>query len=239
MEGKELADAIKLAAFVLTIGAIITAAIWRVVGLFSKKDSTINKAYNRALKVQIDADKELAETNHQNLKEDVVKVESQIATLVTSMSNLTTEIKVSNEISKEVAATNKKILIGKDDEIDLLRRDVDLHEQQVQLERMKTEEEIKLSRDLQETTKTRVAAIMEGVEVMLSDSPLREDLLKFREEISERFDKIESHTEEEFDEIRKIVNLWEEFTNGKCKNKMMLTAIREMLHPEDDTKLVN
>lgn len=232
-------DIIKIVS--ITIGSLLglSGAVWMIVKFASSKDSSINKAYNRGLEKEIEAQGKLFDTKNDAVKEDVSEIKTEVSNLIKGMSEMTTEIRISNEINKEVAETNKKILVGKDDEIDLLRRDVDLHEQQVQLERMKTEEEIKLSRDLQETTKTRVAAIMEGVEVMLNDSPLRDDLLKFRKEISERFDKIESHTAEEFDEIRKIVNLWEEFTNGKCKNKMMLAAIREMLHPEDETKLAN
>ena len=252
MEGKELADAIKLAAFVLVAGGIVSTLIWKVVGFFSKKDRNTNKAYNRGLEDKITAQEKLFDTKHDAVKEDVTEVKTQITTLVTTMGELTTEIKVGNGINKKLAESNERMLEKKDDEIKILKKDVNLHEQQIEINHTRMREEVQISRNATEDMKNGITTLMGNVELMIREPPVAVDLMKFEKDIKgqvkvvrddisvlkkENPKKDLSEISERLKSLEARLDLWDQFTDDKFKEKLLLTGLKRVLSADEKKKI--
>jgi hypothetical protein len=183
MEGKELADAIKIASFILGIAGIITAAIWRINEWFSGKDSEINKGHNQTIKEKIKSVEKIADTNHQNLKEDVGELKIEVAQVLKGMTDLTIELKSSNKINKAVINSNNELLKSKGEEVNTLKKGIELREEQMKAQKEK------------HTTDQKVWAKTMKEMIPLLDNP----------EAEERLDRMEADLNKRIKDIEELV----------------------------------
>ena len=190
MEGKELADAaigwgdILKTVLALAVGGGLTAGTWRIVKMSSSKDQEINKSYNRALEEKIKSAEKIAETNHQNLKEDVGELKSELSQVLSGMSDLTIELRSSAEINKAVISSNTKLMESKDKEVDALKKSISQRDIQIELEKERGVSD-------HEEWKQKLKEISEGVVNMLDDPDIKKHLDKMGIDLNKRMDEVE------------------------------------------------